>query len=32
LWPDFTEGDLAVAVQAFDGRDRRYGGIQKAAR
>src|SRR5688572_2689551 len=27
LWPDFNEGDLAAAVQAFAGRDRRYGGI-----
>ena len=27
LWPDFTEADLAVAVEAFAARDRRYGGI-----
>ena len=27
LWPDFTEADLAAAVQAFAGRDRRYGGV-----
>ena len=27
LWPDFNEADLAAAVQAFAGRDRRYGGI-----
>jgi undecaprenyl diphosphate synthase len=27
LWPDFTEADLASAVQAFAGRDRRYGGV-----
>ncbi len=27
LWPDFNEADLASAVQAFAGRDRRYGGI-----
>jgi undecaprenyl diphosphate synthase len=27
LWPDFTGADLASAVQAFAGRDRRYGGI-----
>ena len=26
LWPDFTEADLAAAVQAFAARDRRYGG------
>jgi undecaprenyl diphosphate synthase len=30
LWPDFTEADLAAAVQAFAGRDRRYGGIRTA--
>ena len=30
LWPDFTEADLADAVEAFDARDRRYGGIQTA--
>jgi undecaprenyl diphosphate synthase len=27
MWPDFNEADLASAVQAFAGRDRRYGGI-----
>jgi undecaprenyl diphosphate synthase len=31
LWPDFTEADLASAVQAFAARDRRYGGIGAAA-
>jgi undecaprenyl diphosphate synthase len=31
LWPDFGEADLASAVQSFAGRDRRYGGIQRAA-
>jgi undecaprenyl diphosphate synthase len=31
LWPDFSEGDLASAVQAFAARDRRYGGIQRTA-
>jgi undecaprenyl diphosphate synthase len=31
-WPDFSEADLASAVQAFAARDRRYGGILKAAR
>ena len=30
LWPDFTAADLAVAVQAFAARDRRYGGVQTA--
>jgi undecaprenyl diphosphate synthase len=32
LWPDFTEADLASAVQAFAARDRRYGGVRTAAR
>jgi undecaprenyl diphosphate synthase len=31
LWPDFTEADLASAVQAFAARDRRYGGTRTAA-
>jgi undecaprenyl diphosphate synthase len=31
LWPDFTEADLAVAVQAFAARDRRYGETQRTA-
>jgi undecaprenyl diphosphate synthase len=31
LWPDFTEADLAAAVQDFAARDRRYGGIQATA-
>jgi undecaprenyl diphosphate synthase len=31
LWPDFSEADLASAVQAFAARDRRYGGIQTTA-
>jgi undecaprenyl diphosphate synthase len=31
LWPDFSEADLATAVQAFAGRDRRYGGLQRTA-
>jgi undecaprenyl diphosphate synthase len=30
-WPDFSESDLARAVQAFAARDRRYGGILKTA-
>ena len=29
LWPDFSEADLAAAVQAFAARDRRYGGVRK---
>ena len=31
-WPDFAEADLAAAVQSFAARERRYGGILKAAR
>jgi undecaprenyl diphosphate synthase len=31
LWPDFSGADLAVAVQAFAARDRRYGGIRRTA-
>jgi undecaprenyl diphosphate synthase len=30
-WPDFTAADLASAVQSFTARDRRYGGVLKAA-
>jgi undecaprenyl diphosphate synthase len=30
-WPDFSEVDLASAVEAFAARDRRYGGICTAA-
>jgi undecaprenyl diphosphate synthase len=30
-WPDFTAADLATAVQAFTARERRYGGLLKAA-
>jgi undecaprenyl diphosphate synthase len=29
LWPDFGKADLAAAVEAFAGRDRRYGGLQR---
>ena len=29
LWPDFSEADLAAAVQAFAARDRRDGGVRK---
>ncbi len=29
LWPDFSEADLASAVQAFTARDRRYGGLPR---
>jgi len=31
MWPDFTQADLAAAVEAFAARDRRYGGIGTAA-
>jgi undecaprenyl diphosphate synthase len=31
LWPDFTEADLASAVQAFAARERRYGGVLESA-
>ncbi len=30
LWPDFSEADLASAVQAFAARARRYGGLAHA--
>ncbi len=29
MWPDFSEADLASAVQAFAARDRLYGGISQ---
>ena len=29
LWPDFSEADLASAVQAYAIRDRRYGGLSR---
>ena len=32
LWPDFAEADLAMAVEAFGARDRRYGGVPSPAR
>jgi undecaprenyl diphosphate synthase len=32
LWPDFTGADLAAAVDVYAARDRRYGGVGKAAR
>jgi undecaprenyl diphosphate synthase len=31
LWPDFTEADLASAVQAFAARDRRYGAVLRTS-
>ena len=30
MWPDFTGGDLAAAVEGFHGRTRRFGGIEAA--
>lgn len=30
LWPDFKEKELQSALQAFAGRDRRFGGVNKA--
>lgn len=30
-WPEFSESDLAKAVEAFAARDRRYGGILRTA-
>ena len=32
LWPEFSEADLASAVQAFAARDRRYGGLSRGSR
>lgn len=29
LWPDFRHADLAAAVEAFQTRDRRYGGLSR---
>jgi undecaprenyl diphosphate synthase len=29
-WPEFSTSDLALAVEAFAARDRRYGGVLKA--
>ncbi|HKY33755.1 MAG TPA: polyprenyl diphosphate synthase [Candidatus Polarisedimenticolia bacterium] len=31
LWPDFGGSDLASAVEAFAGRDRRFGGVHRTA-
>jgi undecaprenyl diphosphate synthase len=32
LWPDFTQNDLAFAVQAFAVRHRRYGTLRTELR
>jgi undecaprenyl diphosphate synthase len=29
FWPDWTEEDLALAIEDFRGRDRRFGGVVK---
>ena len=29
LWPDFTKEELAKAIEYYNGRDRRYGGVEK---
>jgi len=31
MWPDFAAGDLAEALSAFHGRERRFGGLQPVA-
>jgi undecaprenyl diphosphate synthase len=31
LWPDFTKAHLAAAIEEFQGRDRRFGGLATAA-
>jgi undecaprenyl pyrophosphate synthase len=31
MWPDFKASDLAVAVQEFHSRERRFGTIPNAA-
>ena len=30
LWPDFTKQDLIKAIETFNGRDRRFGGVKPA--
>ena len=32
LWPDFRREDLFDAVRVYQGRDRRFGGLERAAR
>ena len=31
LWPDFNEAHLDAAIEAFGGRDRRFGGVKEGA-
>ena len=30
LWPDFTKEDLVKAIEYYNGRDRRFGGVKEA--
>jgi undecaprenyl diphosphate synthase len=30
MWPDFDAADLDAAVQEFNGRERRFGGVAEA--
>ena len=30
-WPDFTKEELVKAIEAYNGRDRRYGGVKEEA-
>ena len=32
LWPDFNEEELVKAIESFQGRKRRYGGLDKEER
>ena len=29
LWPDFTKEDLIKAIEYYNGRDRRFGGVKE---
>ena len=31
LWPDFTKEELVKAIEYYNGRDRRFGGVQRGA-
>jgi undecaprenyl diphosphate synthase len=31
MWPDFDAADLDAAVQEFNGRERRFGGVPAAS-
>ena len=30
LWPDFDEKELDKAIESYNGRDRRFGGVKNA--